>query len=176
MIEHKNEKGELHRTDGPAVVRADGYQAWYLNDKLHRGDGPAVEYGYGYREWWVDGKRHRTDGPAFEYKDGSREWWVDGKLHCTDGPAVDQADGYQEWWVEGEFIKYAQSGERKQKREMQNAKTIHNLSKITARFLMGLQRIHDLHNSGDEYSEREINDKTYEIVVDALAGYKWGDK
>jgi hypothetical protein len=45
-----------------------------------------------------------------------------GKLHCTDGPAVDQANGYQEWWVEGEFIKCAQSGERKQKREMTNLK------------------------------------------------------
>ena len=54
--------------------------------------------------------------------------------------------------------------------EMQNAKTIHNLSKMAARFRKGLDRIYDLHNSGDEYSEREINDKTYEIVVTAIAG------
>ncbi len=56
--------------------------------------------------------------------------------------------------------------------EMQHTKTIHNLSKMAARFRKGLDRIYDLHNSGDEYSEREINDKTYEIVVDALVGYK----
>jgi hypothetical protein len=56
--------------------------------------------------------------------------------------------------------------------EMQNVKTIHNLSKMAARFRKGLDRIYDLHNSGDEYSEREINDMTYEIVVDALVGYK----
>jgi len=56
--------------------------------------------------------------------------------------------------------------------EMQHTKTIQNLSKMAARFRIGLQRIYELHNSGDEYSEREINDKTYEIVVDALAGYK----
>ncbi len=56
--------------------------------------------------------------------------------------------------------------------EMQDAKTIQNLSKMAARFRKGLDRIYELHNSGDEYSEREINDKTYEIVVEALAGYK----
>jgi hypothetical protein len=56
--------------------------------------------------------------------------------------------------------------------EMQNIKTIQNLSKMAARFRKGLDRIYDLHNSGDEYSEREINDKTYEIVVNALVGYK----
>jgi hypothetical protein len=38
MIEHRNEKGELHRTDGPAVVRLDGSREWYLNGKLHRTD------------------------------------------------------------------------------------------------------------------------------------------
>ena len=58
--------------------------------------------------------------------------------------------------------------------EMQHTKTIHNLSKMAARFRKGLDRIYELHNSGDEYSEREINDKTYEIVVDALVGYTCG--
>jgi hypothetical protein len=56
MIEHRNEKGELHRTDGPAAVRADGYRAWYLNGKRHRTDGPAIEWPSGSREWWVDGE------------------------------------------------------------------------------------------------------------------------
>jgi peptidoglycan hydrolase CwlO-like protein len=56
--------------------------------------------------------------------------------------------------------------------DMGNMKTINNLSKMAARLHKALDRIFNLHNSGDEYSEREINDKTYEIVVDALAGYK----
>ena len=51
------------------------------------------------------------------------------------------------------------------------AKTIDNLSKMAARYRKGLDRIYDLHNSGDEYSEREINDMTYEIVVTAITGY-----
>ncbi len=60
--------------------------------------------------------------------------------------------------------------ERLRNAETQNAKTIHNLSKMAARFRKGLDRIYDLHNSGDQYSEREINDKTYEIVINTLAG------
>ena len=56
MIEHTNEKGKLHRTDGPAVVYTDGSCAWYLNGNLHRTDGPAVKYKNGYQAWWVDGK------------------------------------------------------------------------------------------------------------------------
>jgi hypothetical protein len=58
--------------------------------------------------------------------------------------------------------------------EMQDFKTIHNLSKMAARFRIGLQQIYELHNSGDEYSEREINDMTYGIVVSAITGYDTG--
>jgi hypothetical protein len=72
-----NDKGELHRLDGPAIERANGYKAWF-----------------------VDGKRHRLDGPAFEWSDGSKEWWVDGKQHRLDGPAIEYADGYKAWFVD----------------------------------------------------------------------------
>jgi len=44
----------LHREDGPAVEHADGYRAWWLNDKLHRLDGPAVEYSSGGKGWFVN--------------------------------------------------------------------------------------------------------------------------
>jgi hypothetical protein len=53
---------------------------------------------------------------------------------------------------------------------MGDVKTIDNLSKMAARYRKGLDKIYNLHNSGDEYSEREINDMTYEIVVTAIAG------
>jgi hypothetical protein len=51
-----NQQGQLHRTDGPAVERADGTKAWCLSDQLHRTDGPAYEGANGHKEWWVDGQ------------------------------------------------------------------------------------------------------------------------
>ena len=44
-----NEKGKLHREDGPAIEWADGDKIWYLNDKRHREDGPAIEWANGYK-------------------------------------------------------------------------------------------------------------------------------
>ena len=38
------QNGRLHREDGPAIERVDGYKSWYKNGELHREDGPAVEY------------------------------------------------------------------------------------------------------------------------------------
>jgi hypothetical protein len=52
-----NNKGELHRDDGPAIEYANGYKEWYKNGKLHRDDGPAVEYVNGDKEWWLNGKK-----------------------------------------------------------------------------------------------------------------------
>jgi hypothetical protein len=34
MIEHRNEKSELHRVDGPAVVRANGDCEWWVDGEL----------------------------------------------------------------------------------------------------------------------------------------------
>jgi hypothetical protein len=52
---------------------------WWLNGKLHRTDGPAVERADGMKEWWLNGKLHRTDGPAVERADGMKMWWLNGK-------------------------------------------------------------------------------------------------
>ena len=46
--------GELHRTDGPAVIYPEGDQYWYLNDKVHRTDGPAVIYPNGDQYWYLN--------------------------------------------------------------------------------------------------------------------------
>ena len=59
---------------------------------------------------------------------------------------------------------------------MGDVKTIDHLSKMAARLHKALDRIFNLHNSGDEYSEREINDMTYEIVVSAITGYDEGPR
>jgi hypothetical protein len=48
---------QLHRTDGPAIIRASGEQVWCLNDKFHREDGPAVTFrADGYQAWYLNDK------------------------------------------------------------------------------------------------------------------------
>jgi hypothetical protein len=51
---HRNSKGQFHRIGGPAIVRSNGYQSY-----------------------WVEGKRHRLDGPAIIRPNGTWEYWVD---------------------------------------------------------------------------------------------------
>ena len=75
----KNQKGQYHREDGPAIEYASGSKEWYLYGKLHREDGPAVENCDGNKKWIVDGKLHRIDGPAIECANGTKKWWIDGK-------------------------------------------------------------------------------------------------
>ena len=91
----------LHRTDGPAIERNNGYKAWYVDGKRHRTDGPAIEHADGTKAWYVDGKLHRSDGPAIEWADGSKAWFVDDECHRIDGPAIEWADGYKAWYVDG---------------------------------------------------------------------------
>jgi hypothetical protein len=71
--------GKLHRTDGPAIERANGDRLWYLNGNLHRTDGPAIEHADDYREWYLNGKLHRTDGPALEWANGDHFWFLNDK-------------------------------------------------------------------------------------------------
>ena len=60
-------------------VCTNGTKYWYLNGELHRTDGPAVERADGGKGWWFEGELHRTDGPAIEYAGGSKEWFLNGK-------------------------------------------------------------------------------------------------
>ena len=53
-IRYRNEQGQLHREDGPAVEYADGDKFWYLNGLLHREDGPAREWADGHKVWWIN--------------------------------------------------------------------------------------------------------------------------
>ena len=99
-----NDKNQLHRLDGPAIEGANGYKAWWVEDKRHRLNGPAIEYADGCKEWFVDGKLHRLDGPAIDWNDGHKQWFVDGKLHRLDGPAVEWSSGRKAWYIEGEYM------------------------------------------------------------------------
>ena len=57
MILHKNEAGQLHREDGPAVECADGGYVWYRNGLRHRIDGPAYS-GLDGISFWIDGNEY----------------------------------------------------------------------------------------------------------------------
>ena len=61
MKVYKNESGQYHRLDGPAVEFEDGEKWWHINGKLHRTDGPAVEYSYGGKRWYLNGKEYSED-------------------------------------------------------------------------------------------------------------------
>ena len=59
--EYKNELGQLHRTDGPAVEYNDGDKFWCINGKLHREDGPAVEWISGLKYWYLNDIQYTED-------------------------------------------------------------------------------------------------------------------
>ena len=75
----KNPAGQYHRTDGPAVERANGTKEWWFNGQLHRTDGPAIEFASGTKKWYIHDQLHRTDGPAIEFANGSKYWYFKGK-------------------------------------------------------------------------------------------------
>ena len=58
----------------------------YRNDKgqYHRLDGPAIEYINGDKSWWINGKRHREDGPAVEFGNGSKYWFLNDIEYSED--------------------------------------------------------------------------------------------
>jgi hypothetical protein len=57
----RNQEGNYHRLDGPAVEWDNGDTIWWVNGRRHRLDGPAVELGIIYKEWWVNGKELSED-------------------------------------------------------------------------------------------------------------------
>ena len=130
--EYRNEFGELHREDGPALHNPktgaaeyringqlhslndepatlfQGGKFWYKHGQLHRDeDKPAVEYPSGYKEWHKNGKSHRDeDKPAVVYPSGTKMWYKQGKLHRdNDKPAKIESDGSKSYWKNGkEYI------------------------------------------------------------------------
>jgi hypothetical protein len=97
--EHFDLEDKWHKTDGPAVVYADGRTEWYWHGKLHREDGPAIEDAT-CKTWYTHGVCKRLDGPAVEFIDGYKAYRVDGVLHRVDGPAVEGPEG-ESWYING---------------------------------------------------------------------------
>ena len=52
-----NSTGQLHRTNGPAVIWADDHKEWWQNGQLHRTGGAAIEYADGDKWWFINGKK-----------------------------------------------------------------------------------------------------------------------
>ena len=71
--------GKYHRTDGPAIVYANGDQYWYQNGKYHHEDGPAIVYANGDQYWYQNSKYHREDGPAIIHVNGDQYWYQNGE-------------------------------------------------------------------------------------------------
>ena len=57
----RNANGQRHRDGGkPAVIWADGSEAYYKDGKIHRdGDLPAVIWADGSEEYWVNGAKQK---------------------------------------------------------------------------------------------------------------------
>ena len=51
---YRNEKGQLHRIDGPAFIN-DNIQSWFMNGIYHRIDGPAI-IDNNHQSWWINDK------------------------------------------------------------------------------------------------------------------------
>ena len=56
---HKD--GELHREDGPAIIKANGTKSWYINGKQHREDGPACIDADGSKYWYINGVKYSEE-------------------------------------------------------------------------------------------------------------------
>lgn len=74
----RNSQGQLHRTNGPAMVFHGGSKCWLQNGEYHRPDGPAIESACGKKLWYRHGKLHRPDGPAVIFPDKGSQWFQNG--------------------------------------------------------------------------------------------------
>jgi hypothetical protein len=97
--------GNLHRTDGPALV-TDHSKMYFKTGVLHRTDGPAVEMlipdtNIKYTCWCENGVPHRDGAPALEFDDGTSVYIQNGHIHRTDGPAITLPGGTSIWVQHG---------------------------------------------------------------------------
>ncbi len=135
LTEIRNEKGELHCDNGPAVYdEKKEYMLYYKNGKLHRLDGPALiqpKYIDGIHhkeEWYKDGLLHRDgDAPALYYTFTSatseiegyeKTYYKYGKQHRIGAPARFLYDPFTpddksimcEWYIDDEMSRDPNDG------------------------------------------------------------------
>jgi hypothetical protein len=103
-IELRDEHGELHRDDGPALIWSDGTQEWWQHGERHRDDGPALIRSDGMQVWYQHGEQHRDGGPAITELGGAQYWCQHGERHRNDGPAEIWPGGTQHWYWHGKQV------------------------------------------------------------------------
>lgn len=59
MPVYRNDLGQLHREDGPAIVQGD-FKYFYKNGKRHNLNGPAI-IGQYEKEYWIEGKKYEKE-------------------------------------------------------------------------------------------------------------------
>ena len=74
-----NEKGQLHRLDGPAVEYKNGSKIWYINNNRHRNIDPSCEWKNGDKYWVFKNKEHRIGGIACYGL-----WYIHGKEYTKE--------------------------------------------------------------------------------------------
>ncbi len=84
-ITYRNDSGELHNPDGPAIVYSDG-EKWYC----------------------INGQLHNTNGPAIIWADCGLAHYIHGDLHNPDGPAVIGKNGYKAYYIKGKKLTEAE--------------------------------------------------------------------
>ena len=68
-----------------SIKRSYPYGDFWRNEDgdLHREDDPAIFYSGGDKYWFLYGKLHNEKGPAVTYKDGTCFWYLNGtKINC----------------------------------------------------------------------------------------------
>ena len=98
-----NEQGQLHRTDGPAIIWSDGGTDWHINGRRHRTDGPALTLSAGTQVWYFNDYLHRLDGPAIVDSDDSNvrvHYWIHGNpLTETQFNDITQSPEHLNWYL-----------------------------------------------------------------------------
>ncbi len=82
------------------IIDEDGTKRW-INEKglLHREDGPALEYSFGSNYWYFNGEYHREDGPAIEYNDGGKSYWYHGQyIKCDNDEEFKKLIALKAFW------------------------------------------------------------------------------
>lgn len=69
--------GMIHNTEGPAIIKINGGEKWYICNVLHREDGPAVIKSNGTKKYYSNGKLHNKFGFAIKYPNGGGKYYID---------------------------------------------------------------------------------------------------
>lgn len=84
-IEYRGDYDDFHRLDGPARIKPNGSEIYYVDNEIHRyGDNPAVVNSNGYRAYYEFDQRHRINGPAVILGDGTKEYYLNDKKLTED--------------------------------------------------------------------------------------------